>query len=164
MNPSDATTPARDVLLAYFGELREIEEESLNALGGPKALLRDDPPSSSDEDFDRFLARTEAVRARYCSPALANAQRGVSVVVSWPLAHDPSSIRILAETEKRPGTVVIRTSEGSDMAFLRQYTLEQTNDEWRIVSEKELGLDESVRPPDRGIRGTLGRLFGGRSS
>lgn len=163
MDQPDLTRPPREVLLAYFGELRDLEEASLNAVGGPKALKRDDPPISNDEDFERLLARTENVHDRYCSPALAKAHGGASVVVSWPLAHDPSSIRILDETEKRPGRVVIRTSEGNETAFLREYTIEQSNGEWRIVSERDLGLDESVGPSGGGIRGTLGRLFGGRA-
>lgn len=163
MKPPDLTKPPREVLRSYFAELRDIEEASLNAIGGPKALKRNDPPESSDEDFERLLAWTEAVHGRYCSLALAKAHSGASVVVSWPLAHDPSSIRILDEAEKRSGRVVIRTSEGTDMAFLREYTLEQSNGDWRIVSEKDLGLDESVGSSGGGIRGTLGRLFGGRS-
>ncbi len=133
----DLTRPPRDVLMAYFEELRAVEEWALATSGGPEALEMDEPPEPDDDWHDELFARSERVHARYCSPALATALRGVGVTISWPLAHDPAVIRMLDEREARPGRVVIRTAEG-EFGFEREYVLEPTGPEWRIKTQKDV--------------------------
>jgi len=146
----DLTRPPRDVLLAYFEELRAVEEWALDKSGGLEALRRDDPPDldddwdDEDEDDDdemfarsEMFARPERVHARYCSPALANAKRGASVTITWPLEHDPAVVRVLDERETRPGRAVIRAAVGK-YGFVREYVLELTGSDWRIKSEKHI--------------------------
>ena len=151
---SDLTRSPRDVLMAYFAELREVEEYAAAVAGGPKAFNRPDFDIPDD-----LVERSEAVHARYCTPRLAKALSGGSVTVSWPPAHHSDAIRVLEEKQTRPGRVVIRTSEGKEWAVLHQYVLEQSDGEWRISSEKDLGLDESVAPPRGGFSAKLRELF-----
>jgi hypothetical protein len=131
----DLTGPPRDVLMAYFGELRAVEEWALAGSGGPEALRLDDPPEPGADWYDELLERSAAVHPRYCSPTLASALSGASVTVSWPLEHDPAVIRVLDERELRPGRVSIRTAEG-EYGFEHEYVLERSGAEWRIRSLK----------------------------
>lgn len=154
VSASDAAAPAldrppREVLLAYFAELAAVEAWATEQAGGPDAFMGDEPPDTGDEeDFAELLARSEAVHVRYCTPELARALGGSSVTVSATPKHDGAAIRILEEKETRPGRVVIRTVEGSDIAFRRQYALERSGREWRISSQNDLGLDDTRPLPD----------------
>lgn len=88
-------------------------------------------PDFDDDWDDELLARSERVHARYCSASLANALRGASVTISWPLEHDLASIRLLDERETRPGRVVIRAAEGK-YGFVHEYVLDRMGSEWQI--------------------------------
>ncbi len=133
--------PPRDVLLAYFAELRAVEEWALSKAGGPQAFRGDSPPELSI-DFEELMRRSSEVHARYCTPRLANALYGASVSVSGTPEHDPAAFRILEENEERSGRVVIRTGKDSDPVVVHQYVLEQSGREWRISSQTDLGIED----------------------
>ncbi len=135
--PPDLARPPRDVLMAYFAELSAVEEWALRKSGGPEGLRMDEPPDLDDDWDEELLARSERVHARYCSESLANALRGASVLISWPLEHDPASIRLLDERETRPGRVVIRAAEGPH-GFVHEYVLDRTGNAWQIKSRKDI--------------------------
>lgn len=130
---------AREVLMAYFAELAEVEAWGISNAGGPGAFLGDEPPDTGD-DTDELIARGERVHARYCAPRLAHALRGASVTLSSAPEHDAAAIRVLGD-EARSGRVVIRTAEGTDFVFLRRYVLEPQGGEWWITAETDLGME-----------------------
>ena len=149
----------REVLLAYFAELAAVEAWGTDQAGGPSAFMGDEPPVSDGEDaLDELVARSEAVHVRYCTPRLAAAPGGASVTVSATPAHEPTAIRVLEESESRPGRVVITTAEGVDFVTLHQYALERTGAEWRIASHQDLGLEGTARPADPDAGGILSRF------
>lgn len=139
--PDPGKTP-REVLMAYFDELRAVEEWALAKAGGPEAFSGEFPPFFNDDEGE-LIALSEAVHARYCTPRLANALRRGSVTVSATPKHDPSAIRVLGERAEPSGRVVIRTAEGTDFVFVHQYTLERSEGEWRISSLRMLGSKKS---------------------
>lgn len=124
--PFSAREP-RDVLLAYFEELRVIEQWVLDNGG------------LATQDFD--VERSNRVHARYCQPRLARALRGSSVQISSPPAHDPSAIRILEVASPQPDRAVITTAEGFEFVARREYTLSRIGDEWWISSQRDLGYE-----------------------
>lgn len=131
--PPDLTRSPREVLLAYFRELRTVEEWAVEKAGGPEALRSDDIPDIDDERFFAdLIARSNRVHARYCSPFLAKAMSGASVTISSPLEHDPAVTRVVGEREERPGRVVIAV-EGQ-YGLVDEYHLDQSGHEWRITS------------------------------
>jgi hypothetical protein len=159
----DLTRSPRDVLLAYFAELAEVE-----AWAGLNAPRMDDDFDGTltpelERQLDELIARSEAVPARYGTAAFARGQRGASVASSATPPHAAAGIRIVDETEVRPGRVRIKASHGTDWAETNDYVLERTGNEWRIASQKP---DFSYEPPATGggqKGGWLKSLFG-RSS
>jgi len=147
-NAAYATEPPRlegtprDVLLAYFDELRVVEEWAIERSGGHAAFYRDEPPEMSETDSDELIGRSNEVYGRYCEPTLATAKSGGSVQVSSPASHDAPAIRILEEKSGRQGRVTIRTAEGTDddMVWLKEYVLQESGGQWRIASERDRGF------------------------
>jgi hypothetical protein len=157
----DLTQPPRDVLLAYFDELRAVEEYAVGLVGGPNAFSRRDPPDLGEGLFDEVLARTVAVHRRYCTPGLAMALSVGLGARSWPTPHDPASFRILDERQTRPDRTTIATSEAQMGGVQREYVLQRSQGEWRIASEKDVGFMEWSGPAPGGLRSRLKGFFGG---
>lgn len=157
----DLTQSPRDVLLAYFDELRAVEEYAVGRVGGPKAFSRRDPPDLGEGLFDEVLARTVAVHRRYCTPALAMALSVGLGAQSWPTPHDPASFRILEDRETRRGRTIIRTSEARWGGVQREYVLQRSQGEWRVTSEKDVGFMEWSAPAPGGLGSRLKGFFGG---
>jgi hypothetical protein len=124
----DLARPPRDVLLAYFAELAEVEAWAATTFGSDPDQFR------PDGHVDELMARTEAVAARYGTVLFARGQRGASVAMTATPPHAASGIRILDETEVRPGCVRIKAAHGTDWPEANEYVLERSSDEWRIAS------------------------------
>jgi hypothetical protein len=133
----DLTGHPLDVLMAYFAELRGVEEGAVAGSGGPEALRLDHPPEPDEDWYDELIARSDAIHTRYCSPTLAAALSGSSVTIGWPLEHDPARVRVLDVCESRPDRVTIRTAEG-EFGFQHEYVLERSGGEWRIKAQRHL--------------------------
>lgn len=154
----DLGRPPREVLLAYFAELAAVESWGIDQAGGPSAFIGDRWPEPGGEDtLDELVARSAAVHDRYCTPRLSAALGGASVALSATPVHEPAAIRVLEESESRPGRVVMKTAEGVDFVTIHQYALERTGAEWRIASHKDLGLYRKARPV-RDAGGLLSRI------
>jgi hypothetical protein len=134
---------ARDVLMAYFEELRAVEVWAIERSGGHEAFDRDDGPEMSEHHFDELIGRSGEVHRRYCSPSLASALGGASVTMTSPPEHDPASLRILEEKTARDGRVTIRAAIGTDFAEILDYVLEEGGGEWRITSRRVRGYLDS---------------------
>lgn len=130
---------ARDVLLAYFDELRGVEEWAIERSGGVAAFEGNDRPDVDEDAFDELIARSDEVHRRYCSPSLASALSGASVMVSSPAEHDPASIDILEENPAGNGRVRITAAVGTEFAEVLEYVLETSAGAWRIVSRRVTG-------------------------
>ena len=136
MRPPRLTGSPREVLLAFFEELRAVEEWAIERSGGHAAFERDDPPEMNEEDFDELIGRSDEVYRRYCSQTLATALSGASVTVASPAEHDPASIRILDESVSPHGRVTVRVAVGTEFGEILDYVLEESDGGWRITTRR----------------------------
>jgi hypothetical protein len=145
--PVPAGSPT-DVVHAYLSDLLDVERWAYHAVGDDRG---------DEADRDEVMARSDAVRRRYLTAALAHASRGASVTISKPAEHD--RFEITDERPGRGGKVLVETREGGDMIFVRRYTLAPDGDGYRIGQVKELAT-ELPPPPPSGIGGRFRSLFG----
>src|SRR5262245_11207245 len=156
VTPPDLRRPPRDVLLAYFAELADVEAW---------AAANWRPDRSDLTVRDGIADRSDLVVARFGTAAFARGLRGGSVSISETPVHAASGIRILDAVEMRPGRVRITASHGP-LPEVYDYVLERTGDEWRIASQQ--ADFASVPPPALGDPpseggGWLRKLFGRRA-
>jgi hypothetical protein len=135
-------TTAREHLLSFFAELRDIEEWIVRAAGLDPEIAFTGPRAPEFGDLDvEASTRERAVEARYCSPALAAAGTG-QLSFTWPPTHDPSRLQIRDETSTKGKTIIrVARAEAPLLSFIHEYRLVRDGTGWRIASIKSVGID-----------------------
>lgn len=132
----DLTRSPREVLLAYFAELAQVEVWAAAQWPGSDDTPVDRLTDEMIQALDERVARTEVVNARYGTAMFAAGQRGSSVSMSDPPRHAAGGVTIIEEQDLRPGLVHIKALDGGSDPNVNDYRLEQTAGEWRIKSQK----------------------------